>query len=258
MGEIQRRIDEANAVLADASPARRAASAPRCAVALQPRSRCSSRQRYAQVERRGATHRGVPRAVRAEEGDALTGPPRAQGVLTEWPCEHPTLPVRGVIDLVRRTVEGTRRGLQDGHAASRVREQLLAVRAAVVASTGDLPVSIAVQRPDGATTFGGCAHGWRPWRPRCLRASTPRSGGDADPRAGARCGRVHRVRLRCPRVLRRVHCARRRWRRGGGNECAPAAPSAPPNCAGVSVGGWQGETEKTAGSAAGVPWVRAS
>lgn len=152
LGFLRLAITDADATLAD-HPRRASLRLPHDALTLYNRVVVLFRQSYAQVDRRAAPRiEAAPRPLPGE-GDALTLL-RKRGALTEWPVRHPTLPFRGVIDLVQRTSEGTRLvDFKTGAVRPEHEEQLLAYALMWWRVTGDVPVAIAVQRPDGATGF---------------------------------------------------------------------------------------------------------
>lgn len=93
----------------------------------------------------------------ATEEHAPTGPLALlvrRGVLTEWNVEHPTLPVRGKIDLLRRDAHGTTVvDFKTGAPKPEHRAQLLLFALMWWRSTGDLPVSIELRHPGGSEAF---------------------------------------------------------------------------------------------------------
>ncbi len=105
MGEIQRRIDEANALLAG-HPRRAALRLPHDARSLYNRVAALFQREYASVDREGTETIVSVQGGGGGEVDPLRRL-RAQGVLTEWSVAHPTLPVRGVIDMLRLGAGGT-------------------------------------------------------------------------------------------------------------------------------------------------------
>lgn len=151
-GSIRRAIAEADAALAE-HPRRASLRIPHDALTLYNRVVQLFQRSYARVDRGSATRVDVGNDPLAREGDTLTllG---ARGALTEWPVKHPTLPLRGVVDLVQRTVEGTRVvDFKTGAMRPEHESQLLAYALMWWRSTGDLPVGVAVQRPEGTTDF---------------------------------------------------------------------------------------------------------
>lgn len=79
---------------------------------------------------------------------------RGRGVLTEWNVAHPTLPVRGQIDLIRRDDQGTTLvDFKTGAPKPEHRDQLALYALLWWRSTGDLPVSTELRHPRGCEVF---------------------------------------------------------------------------------------------------------
>ncbi len=79
---------------------------------------------------------------------------RSRGVLTEWNVAHPTLPVRGQIDLIRRTNDGTILvDFKTGAPKPQYRDQLALYALLWWRSTGDLPVATELRHPRGCDAF---------------------------------------------------------------------------------------------------------
>ena len=77
-----------------------------------------------------------------------------RGVLTEWNVEHPTLPVRGQIDLVRRDACGTHIvDFKTGAPKPEYRDQLALYALLWWRATRDLPVTTELRHPRGLVEF---------------------------------------------------------------------------------------------------------
>jgi PD-(D/E)XK nuclease superfamily len=79
---------------------------------------------------------------------------RNRGVLTEWNVAHPTLPVRGQIDLIRRDAQGTCLvDFKTGTPKPEYRDQLALYALLWWRSTGELPVATELRHPRGCDAF---------------------------------------------------------------------------------------------------------
>lgn len=75
-------------------------------------------------------------------------------VLTELPVEHPTLPLRGVIDLLRRDDAGTHvADFKTGAPKPEHQEQLTLYALMWWRTTGDLPVGLELRHPKGCERY---------------------------------------------------------------------------------------------------------
>ncbi len=152
MGAIQRRIDDANEAL-EHHPRRSALRLPHDARSLYNRVAQLFRREYAGAERADLAPVSLAARGPRAQGDAL-GALRARGVLTEWPVAHPSLPVRGVIDMLRRDAAGTHIvDFKTGHVRPEYEEQLSLYALLWWRTTGDLPASMSLRHPRGRTVF---------------------------------------------------------------------------------------------------------
>lgn len=102
--------------------------------------------------RRTATTSGLAGESHAPQ-DALQRLQR-RGMLAEHPVRHPSLPVRGVIDLVVRTPEGTKIvDFKTGVLKPEYRNQLELYATMWFRETGDLPVALEISHGEGIERF---------------------------------------------------------------------------------------------------------
>lgn len=153
MGLIQRRIDAANASL-KAHPRYASLRLRHDARALYNRVAQLFHREYASVERVDAK----PLPLVAPHGEApSTGALQkliARGVLTEWTLTHPTLPLRGVADLIRRDAQGTTLvDFKTGETRDAYEQQLAFYALLWWRTTGDLPVATSIRHPRGSVNF---------------------------------------------------------------------------------------------------------
>ncbi|MFO0608857.1 MAG: PD-(D/E)XK nuclease family protein [Polyangiales bacterium] len=150
-GEIQRRIDATHALLAE-HPRRLALRLPLDARSLYNRAAALFQREYAAVARADAAP--PPPARGPSPRVDLLGALRARGALTEVPVAHPRLPVRGVIDLVRRDDAGAHVvDFKTGEVRDEHEEQLALYALLWWRVTGDLPVALSLRHPRGQRAF---------------------------------------------------------------------------------------------------------
>lgn len=150
--QIQRRLDAAHETLAH-HPRRSTLRLPHDARTLYNRVAQLFQREYAAVER--ADLPVIPRDhAPAPRGGGPLGTLIARGAMTEVPVAHPTLPVRGVIDLLRRDAEGTHVvDFKTGHVRDEHEAQLALYALLWWRATGDLPASISLRHPRGRAAF---------------------------------------------------------------------------------------------------------
>lgn len=152
MGQIQRRLDAAHATL-ERHPRRASLHLPHDARSLYNRVAGLFQREYAAVERNDAAplpRTGAAPGVERSALSLLT----ARSVLTEWSLAHPTLPLRGVADLIRREASGTMIvDFKTGQPRDEHETQLALYALLWWRTTGDLPRATAVRHPRGLRVF---------------------------------------------------------------------------------------------------------
>lgn len=148
MAQIRQRLDAANALLSS-HPRRAAFLMPHDARAVYNRVANLFQREYAAVEPSEHELAAEPRRPTDNRHDPLSLL-SVRGVLTEWPVAHPRLPLRGVIDLLRRDAAGTHLvDFKTGAPRAEYTEQLQLYALMWWRATGDLPTSLTLRHPRG-------------------------------------------------------------------------------------------------------------